>query len=441
MKKLLVIFLLCGNSLFAANVEYISGYMSYRYITGGVSFPKYEITLTLFTKYQKLSAATLTANHVGNMIFIDSILIGNNIVKSRYQITLTYNSFGNYIAYCSDTINIQSVLNVSLSSPSKFSISSVTIVTPFVIPPNNSFIDMSSPALKIFKNKPFSFNPISSTYNTFEYDSIVNTFYSSYDYRVHSPSGAKINRYSGEIQWPNPDTLGSYSFAIQSLMYKNSTRVEIAFHNYQFEVINQSPSYIYDSIDKVPVNTQNFKEFFYTAGNTYSFSTVYTDPVADSVKMITYPIDFFTTPPMITVIKNSVKKNTLNFSWSPTVPDERLYPYNFVLQSVSYYPNDSVANSYQTVSFRSSRITALKQNEALKNVVVFPNPVSTILNIVDEQNDLQNSTIQITNSLGQTVLQLPFNNKVDVSSLCNGYYFLNFKTSQNQIFHSKFIKE
>lgn len=70
-----------------------------------------------------------------------------------------------------------------------------------------------------------------------------------------------------------------------------------------------------------------------------------------------------------------------------------------------------------------------------------PNPVTSILNITDEQNQFQNSTISIKNTLGQTALSFPFQKEIDVSSLPTGVYFLQIKTQDKRLLNAKFIKE
>lgn len=63
---------------------------------------------------------------------------------------------------------------------------------------------------------------------------------------------------------------------------------------------------------------------------------------------------------------------------------------------------------------------------------VYPNPTNSILNIVDENNQLQNATIQIQNYLGQDVFTSPFTNQIDLSSFSAGMYFLIIKGSNNK---------
>ena len=71
---------------------------------------------------------------------------------------------------------------------------------------------------------------------------------------------------------------------------------------------------------------------------------------------------------------------------------------------------------------------------------IYPNPTTSIINIVDENNQFQNATIQITNYLGQVVFISPFTNQIDLRSLSSGMYFLTiFNKEKRQT--NKFIKQ
>lgn len=83
-------------------------------------------------------------------------------------------------------------------------------------------------------------------------------------------------------------------------------------------------------------------------------------------------------------------------------------------------------------------INELTENSIIK---VFPNPVSSILNISSGFNELRNSRIEIINYLGQTVLKTAFNSEIDVSKLPEGCYNFNIITQNKVVYHSIFIKE
>ena len=79
---------------------------------------------------------------------------------------------------------------------------------------------------------------------------------------------------------------------------------------------------------------------------------------------------------------------------------------------------------------------------SFKNEIkIYPNPASNELYISSEQNEFQNSEIEITNTLGQVVFKLPFAKEIDVSKLANGFYNLKIASPSKQIYYSKFIKE
>jgi len=72
---------------------------------------------------------------------------------------------------------------------------------------------------------------------------------------------------------------------------------------------------------------------------------------------------------------------------------------------------------------------------------IYPNPTSSTLNIVDEQNQLLNSTIDITNYLGQHVFSEPFSHQIDVSHFSSGVYTITIKTINGELYYTKFVKE
>ncbi len=72
------------------------------------------------------------------------------------------------------------------------------------------------------------------------------------------------------------------------------------------------------------------------------------------------------------------------------------------------------------------------------SISVFPNPVKTELNIAT--NNDKNTTLQITNSLGEIIFKASNTNKISVVEFASGIYFLQVKQGVNY-FVTKFIKE
>lgn len=72
------------------------------------------------------------------------------------------------------------------------------------------------------------------------------------------------------------------------------------------------------------------------------------------------------------------------------------------------------------------------------DILIYPNPVSTILNV---KNINKEADFKIYNSTGQLISQgTILNNKIDVSRLLNGVYIIDIE-NEGQSIHKKFIKE
>lgn len=65
-------------------------------------------------------------------------------------------------------------------------------------------------------------------------------------------------------------------------------------------------------------------------------------------------------------------------------------------------------------------------------ITVHPNPISSILNITDEQNKFQNATINIANYLGQIVFTSPFTSQIYLQHLSAGMYFLTVEDKERK---------
>ena len=102
------------------------------------------------------------------------------------------------------------------------------------------------------------------------------------------------------------------------------------------------------------------------------------------------------------------------------------------IKFIAQLKNSSLYNTCVNVGIRG-----IDEKNQIK---IYPNPTASQLNISSEQNDLSSSTIEITNNIGQIVLQLTFSNSIDVSTLPEGCYFITVTTKDNRPYHSKFVK-
>ncbi len=92
--------------------------------------------------------------------------------------------------------------------------------------------------------------------------------------------------------------------------------------------------------------------------------------------------------------------------------------------------------TYDTVFVMVSPTGIVSSNIVENNLKIYPNPTNSILNIIDSKKQLQNSTIEIKNYLGQVVLSSPFTSQINLSNLSVGMYFLTIQDKSN----SKTIK-
>ncbi|MFN8117554.1 MAG: T9SS type A sorting domain-containing protein [Bacteroidia bacterium] len=97
-----------------------------------------------------------------------------------------------------------------------------------------------------------------------------------------------------------------------------------------------------------------------------------------------------------------------------------------------YYIDDVTLIDQSTVGFKELN------NE--NSFEIYPNPTNSILSITDKNQQLQNATIEIKNTLGQIVYFDVYSHQIDVTHLPAGIYFisLNNKETKRTI---KFVKE
>jgi hypothetical protein len=78
---------------------------------------------------------------------------------------------------------------------------------------------------------------------------------------------------------------------------------------------------------------------------------------------------------------------------------------------------------------------------SVNSVKIYPNPVTNILHVFDEQKMNKPLVIEVTNYLGQVVLSQEYSGTIDVSQIQSGLYTLKIITSGDEKLYSKFVKE
>lgn len=96
----------------------------------------------------------------------------------------------------------------------------------------------------------------------------------------------------------------------------------------------------------------------------------------------------------------------------------------------------TIGNSSDTVDwFENELITLHSPAPSLDNIMLYPNPVTTILYLEGLQ---ESADITVYNVIGQPVLNTTTTNRIDVSALNNGFYVLKIN---NQNLTYKFLKQ
>jgi hypothetical protein len=114
---------------------------------------------------------------------------------------------------------------------------------------------------------------------------------------------------------------------------------------------------------------------------------------------------------------------------------------------------DHAGNIYisgTTYDMNSSGILTIKYSNAVgieelashsdATLNIYPNPTTSILNMIDNQNQFQNATIEIKNYLGQVVFTTPFTSQINLQNLTAGMYFLTAQDNSSSK-TVKFIKQ
>ena len=106
--------------------------------------------------------------------------------------------------------------------------------------------------------------------------------------------------------------------------------------------------------------------------------------------------------------------------------------------SSALLPRTVIGGAIDIGAYEYAAPTGIVQNKLLTDNSVYPNPATTEINILFPSAN--NFTIEIINTLGETVSLTQNQNKIDISQLAEGIYFLKVKTD-NISYSRKFIRE
>lgn len=97
-----------------------------------------------------------------------------------------------------------------------------------------------------------------------------------------------------------------------------------------------------------------------------------------------------------------------------------------------------------TVKYRKGTYTPLSAGisnlSADNSISIYPNPAQTELYISGPTNEYAQTQIEVFNLVGEKLISVPYKNKIDISNLPNGIYFLKIKQG-TKLITQKFIKQ
>ncbi len=186
---------------------------------------------------------------------------------------------------------------------------------------------------------------------------------------------------------------------------------------------------------------ENLSEFFndwiYNQGYP-SYTLTWHQPQTNQIKITInqsqshISVNYFEVPVPIRVygsggeILDLVLNNTLN-------GEEFIETVNFQVTQVEVDPDTHL------ISKNNSAVLGINDEILASTFSIYPNPTSTELSI-DKPNELFIETITIFNTLGQIESKLHHKEKINVSKLTSGLYFIRIQTDRG-IVHKSFLKQ
>ena len=185
---------------------------------------------------------------------------------------------------------------------------------------------------------------------------------------------------------------------------------------------------------------ENLSEFFndwiYNQGYP-SYTATWFQPQANQLKIKINQaqshasVSYFEAPVPVKVhgsggeILDLILNNTLN-------GEEFLEAVNFVVTQVEIDPETHL------ISKNNNIVLGIDDQVLASQFTIYPNPVSTEI-YIDKPNDILIENIAVFNILGQIESQLKYSEKVNVSKLSSGIYFIKVQTNKGLV-HKSFLK-
>lgn len=368
MKKIIILFSLLfflAVSTYATHNR--AGEITYQHLSGYT----YLITVTTYTKESSVAAdkCSLTIRFGdSDSIIADRIngpkgslcggtipmgeTLGNDIKKNVYQTKHTYPGPNTYIITMEDPNRNGGICNLggNNSDGQSFFLRSVLQINPF-LPPNSSPVLLNPPIDNGCIGECFEHNP--GAFDK-EGDSLYYSLTKCYGNGQPIPNyvlpenmtESSIDHFTGDIVWCAPQTSCQYNIAIMieewRLLSGKRYFVGSVLRDMQIDI---------GPCQNHPPKIQPIRDTCIEAGTTLNFTVIAEDPDNNKLTLTAKGGPFLMKPAATFTTKDSIKKVTGKFSWTPDCSQVQLLPYNVTFKVTDNHPTEALVD-FESVSIR-----------------------------------------------------------------------------------------
>lgn len=127
-------------------------------------------------------------------------------------------------------------------------------------------------------------------------------------------------------------------------------------------------------------------------------------------------------------------------TWKPGIPTfGRKGGMAFSLNNTFYLTTGVTNTARLKETWKASGFVDIEEINEINNLITYPNPATTVLNILISGLKKEEAVTEIYNALGQPVFSGVFSEKLDLSAFSNGIYIM-FVRDKTRVVTSRFVK-
>ncbi len=341
------------SSVFATHNR--AGEITYKHISGFT----YQITVRTYTKISAPADRPWLPIYWGDATPRDSLERTGNVFytdkdakENFYTKVHTYPGPGLYAICVSDPNRNGGVLNIINSIQVQFSIQTILIISPAIVP-NNSLQLTNIPLQDACFQQPWIYNPgavdldgDSIAYSLvtpqgIDCEELSPSIYSLPDHipfnQFPNPENQiSIDVTTGTITWDSPQLFGEYNIAIRMSEFRNGIFIGSVLRDMQILV---------KACDNLPPNIDPLPDVCITAGELLTFPVTADDPNGDNVIItgLGAPFNVPSSPATISQTGQSTPV-TATFNWNTNCSHVRIQPYQVNFQATDVDPSANLVD-------------------------------------------------------------------------------------------------